>query len=150
MRVGRELLPMRFWDASAVVPLVIEEASTGLVSGWLDTDPEMLLWGLTRVEIVSAIERRGRDGFLSIAARSAALRRIDRIASAAHEVTDLLAVRTKSIALLGRHALRAADAAQLGAALVVADPEPASLTMAVLDRRLAEAASREGFEVLTG
>ncbi len=141
---------MRFWDASAVVPLVIEEASTGLVSGWLDTDPEMLLWGLTRVEIVSAIERRGRDGFLSIAARSAALRRIDRIASAAHEVTDLLAVRTKSIALLGRHALRAADAAQLGAALVIADPEPASLTMAVLDRRLAEAASREGFEVLTG
>ena len=40
---------MRFWDASAVVPLVIEEPSTGLVSGWLDTDPEMLLWGLTRV-----------------------------------------------------------------------------------------------------
>jgi predicted alpha/beta hydrolase len=33
---------------------------------------------------------------------------------------------------------------------VIADPEPASLTMAVLDRRLAEAASREGFEVLTG
>ena len=78
------------------------------------------------------------------------MRRIDRIASAAHEVTDLLAVRTKSIALLGRHALRAADAAQLGAALVIADPEPASLTMAVLDPRLAEAASREGFEVLTG
>jgi predicted nucleic acid-binding protein len=141
---------MRFWDASAVVPLVIEEPSTGLVSGWLDADPEMLLWGLTRVEIVSAIERRAREGLLSIAARSAALRRIDRIASAAHEVTDLLAVRTKSIALLGRHALRAADAAQLGAALVVADPEPASLTMAVLDRRMAEAASREGFEVLTG
>jgi len=141
---------MRFWDASAVVPLVFEEANTDLVTGWLQTDAEMLLWGLTRVEIVSAVERRAREGLLSIETRSAALRRIDRIASAAHEITDLLAVRTKSIALLGRYALRAADAAQLGAALVVADPEPGSLTIAVLDRRLARAATREGFDVLTG
>jgi uncharacterized protein len=139
---------VRFWDASAVVPLVIQEASTEMVSGWLEADPEMLLWGLTRVEIVSAIERRAREGILSMAARTAALRRIDRIAGAAHEVTDLLAVRSKSIALLGRYPLRAADATQLGAALVVADPEPASLTMAVLDRRLAEAAAREGLEIL--
>jgi len=140
---------LRFWDASAVVPLVIEEATTRVVSGWLETDPEMLLWGLTRVEIVSAIERRAREGVFSIEARARALRRIDRIANAAHEVTDLLAVRTRSIALLGRHALRAADAAQLGAALVVADPAPASLTVVVLDHRLAHAAAREGFDVLT-
>lgn len=141
---------MRFWDASAVAPLVIAEASTGVVSGWLDADPEMLLWGLTRVELVSAVERRAREGLLSIGMRSAALRRIDRIANAAHEVTDLLAVRAKSIPLLGRHALRAADAAQLGAALVVSDPAPGSLTVVVLDRKLAQAAAREGFEVLTG
>jgi predicted nucleic acid-binding protein len=141
---------MKFWDASAVVPLVIEEANTGVVTGWLRDDPEMLLWGLTRVEIVSAVERRAREGLLSLQTRSAALRRIDRIANAAHEITDLLAVRTRSIALLGRHDLRAADAAQLGAALVVADPAPGSLTIAVLDRRLARAAAREGFDVLTG
>jgi|ERR1017187_1573957 predicted nucleic acid-binding protein len=141
---------MRFWDASAVVPLVIEEPNTGVVSGWLDADPEMLLWGLTRVELVSAVERRAREGLLSIETRSAALRRIDRIANAAHEVTDLLAVRAKSMALLGRHALRAADAAQLGAALVVSDPAPGSLTVVVLDRKLAQAAAREGFDVLTG
>jgi uncharacterized protein len=141
---------VRFWDASAVVPLILEEANTSVVSGWLRDDPEMLLWGLTRVEIVSAVERRGREGLLSLETRSAALRRIDRIANAAHEITDLLAVRTKSIALLGRHALRASDAAQLGAALVVADPEPGSLTIAVLDRRLAQAAAREGFDVLSG
>jgi hypothetical protein len=141
---------VRFWDASAVVPLVIEEPNTGLVSGWLDADAEMLLWGLTRVEIVSAVERRAREGLLSIGTRAAALRRIDRIANAAHEVTDLLAVRAKGIALLGRHALRATDAAQLGAALVVAEPAPGSLTVVVLDRRLAQAAAREGFDVLTG
>ena len=140
---------MRFWDASAIVPLIIEGPNTPIVSGWLDRDPEMLLWGLTRVEIVSAIERCARGGQLSVQARAAALRRLDRLANAAHEITDLIAVRVRGIALLARHTLRASDAAQLGAALLVADPAPASLTMAVLDRRLAEAASREGLDVLT-
>ena len=140
---------MRFWDASAIVPLIIEGPNTPIVSGWLDRDPEMLLWGLTRVEIVSAIERRAREGQLSVQTRAAALRRLDRLANAAHEITDLIAVRARGIALLARHALRASEAAQLGAALLVADPAPASLTMAVLDRRLAEAASREGLDVLT-
>ncbi|HVT09687.1 MAG TPA: hypothetical protein VHO67_19635 [Polyangia bacterium] len=54
-----------------------------------------------------------------------------------------------SLALLARHPVRAADAEQLGAALVVADPDPAALTMVVLDRRLADAAVREGLDVLT-
>jgi hypothetical protein len=45
--------------------------------------------------------------------------------------------------------LRAADAAQLGAALLIADPDPSSLTMVVLDRRLSMSAEREGLRVLT-
>ena len=70
-------------------------------------------------------------------------------ADLAHEVTDVLSVRSKSTVILARHPIRAADAAQLGAALVVADPEPGTLTMVVLDSRLADAAVREGFDVLT-
>jgi hypothetical protein len=62
---------------------------------------------------------------------------------------DLAAVRSRASAVLARHALRATDAAQLGAALLVADPEPSSLCMVVLDRRLAMAAEREGLGVLT-
>ena len=46
------------------------------------------------------------------------------------------------------HPLRAADALQLGAALVVAENRTAPLTFVTFDRRLAEAAEREGFEVL--
>jgi hypothetical protein len=45
--------------------------------------------------------------------------------------------------------LRTADAAQLGAALVVAEEDPRILPFACLDRRLADAAAREGFDVLT-
>lgn len=140
---------MRFWDASAVVPLIIDEPSSDRVRGWIEEDEQVALWGLTRLELVSAVERRAREGRLPAAHRVGALRRIAAFADIAHEVTDLLSVRSKSVALLARHAIRAADAAQLGAALVVADPDPSSLTMVVLDRRLAEAAAREGLDVLT-
>jgi antitoxin (DNA-binding transcriptional repressor) of toxin-antitoxin stability system len=81
---------------------------------------------------------------------SADSERLERLAGrASHEVSDLAAVRVRAIALLARHSRRAADAMQLGAALLVAAPDPASLIMTVLDKRLAAAAEREGLRVLT-
>jgi len=140
---------VRYWDASALAPLVIEEEASELALGWLRSDTEIALWGLTRLELVSAVERRVREGNIPTSARQPALRRIERITADAHEITDLAAVRMRALPLLARHPLRAADAAQLGAALLVADPDPASLVMVVLDRRLAAAAEREGLVVLT-
>lgn len=140
---------MRFWDASAVVPLIVKEAGSDWVRRWLRDDGEMVLWSLTRLELVSAVERRARERQLSARQRTLALARIERIGREAHEVGDVAAVRARAVPLLARHPLRAADAAQLGAALIVADPEPASLTLVVLDRRLAAAAEREGLNVLT-
>jgi uncharacterized protein len=140
---------VRFWDSSAVLPLIVKEAGSELCMKWLKEDATMLLWGLTRVELVSAIERRARDGALSSPQRKEALARVQRLANAAHEMTDLTAVRARATSLLARHSLRAADATQLGAALLISDPNPASLTMVVLDTRLAEAAEREGLDVLT-
>ncbi len=134
---------MRYWDASALAPLVIEEEASELALGWLRSDTEIALWGLTRLELVSAVERRVREGNIPTSARQPALRRIERITADAHEITDPAAVRMRALPL------RAADAAQLGAALLVAAPDPASLVMVVLDRRLAAAAEREGLVVLT-
>jgi uncharacterized protein len=140
---------VKFWDASAVVPLIIREAGSDLVRPWLRDDPDMVVWILSRLELVSAIERRARERKLTARQRTLALERIQRLSKDAHEVSDVAAVRSRAVPLLARHPLRAADAAQLGAALLVADPEPSSLTLVVLDRRLAEAAQREGFRVLT-
>lgn len=140
---------MRFWDASAVVPLVVREPGSELVRGWLREDADMVLWILTRLELVSAIERRARERKLTSRQRALALGRIERLTRDAHEVSDVVAARSRAVPLLARHPLRAADSAQLGAALLVADPEPSSLTFVVLDRRLAEAAQREGLRVLT-
>ena len=140
---------MRFWDASALVPLIIEEPGSAACRRWITEDPDVVLWGLTWLEVASAIERRVREGLLSKSLRGAALARIRRIAADAHEIGDLAAVRTRALSLIARHPLRAADATQIGAAMLVADPEPSSLTMVVLDHRLAEAAEREGLGVLT-
>ena len=46
------------------------------------------------------------------------------------------------------HPLRAADALQVGAALVAAEEFPATLEFVTLDRKLAVAAEREGFRVI--
>ena len=140
---------MIFWDSSALAALLFEEQTTRLVQSWLQDNGEVIVWALTRVELVSAIERRAREGILGAPERAAALVRVERIFHDAHEVTDLAAVRTRAVRLLGRHPLRAADALQLAAALVVSDPEPSSLALAALDRRLAEAARAEGLRVLT-
>jgi len=140
---------LRFWDSSAILPLLVPEPGTQLSQQWLKEDPEVVLWTLTRLELASSVERRAREGSLNRNDRVTVLRRAERIASDAHEVVDVAAVRARALTLLARHALRAADAVQLAAALIVADPDPSSLTMVVLDRRLADAAAREGLGVLS-
>ena len=57
-------------------------------------------------------------------------------------------VRESARRFLRVHHLRAADALQLGAAFVAAEGVPSSLALVTLDSRLAEAALREGFEVV--
>ncbi len=63
------------------------------------------------------------------------------------EVTQWQAVRQHAERVVETYPLRAADALQLGAALVAAEGHPSSLGFVTLDRRLAGAASREGFRV---
>ncbi len=140
---------MRFWDASAIVPLIVQEAMSPLVRGWLADDPDVAVWSLTRVELASAIERRSREGSLGRDGRRRALATVSRFTENAHEVLDLTSVRARATLALARHSLRAADALQLGAALVLADPDPTAWSFVVLDARLADAAEREGFQVLT-
>ena len=135
---------MRYWDASALVPLIVEEESTLRARAWLTEDSTIVTWAWTRVELAGAVERRARQGELSQAQRRAALSRFDELARAWDEVVDLFAVRAKALALLARHDLRAADAAQLAAALVCAEQDPAGLVFVCLDGRLGTAADREG------
>ena len=141
---------MRFWDASAVVPLLVDEPTRRPLIDLLARDPGMVVWWGTPVECTSAIARREREGSLDAAAASAMLQRLRAVADAWHEVLATDAVRDVAQRLLRVHPLRAADALQLAAALACAGGEPDSLAFVCLDSRLAEAAQREGLQVLSG
>ena len=138
---------MRYWDASALVPLIASESGTAQARSWLASDSEIVTWAWTRVEIKSAIERRAREGALSREERRNVLDRLNTFADTWDEVAEILAVRSQAGLLLARHPLRAAEAGQLGAALLVQEQLGGLLEFLSLDRRLLEAAELEGLRV---
>lgn len=135
---------MRYWDASALVPLCTQEPSTPRLRA-LAAEGPIVTWCLSRVEIASAVERRAREKHLSTAARLRALENLAALSAAWVEVTAVAAVRDQALALLARHPLRAADALQLGAAAVAAGGSVTAHSFVCTDTRLRSAAAREGF-----
>lgn len=137
---------MRYWDASALVPLVLVEDTTAYLER-LAEQATIVTWWLSDVEIASAVERRSREGRLDSGGRARALSTLATLATAWTEVSAVAAVRERAYRLLATHALRAADAVQLAAALVATGDRPRDHEFIALDGRLREAAQREGFNV---
>ena len=138
---------MRFWDASAVVALLAEEAAQPRMRELLKEDAEILAWWGTPVEIASALARRERERLLTAEQVAAGLRAARQLADGWHEIVPSDAVRRSAERLLRVHPLRTADSLQLAAALIGADHDPGTLEIVCLDERLTEAARREGFLV---
>lgn len=139
---------MKFWDASAVIPLLIAEAQRAALLAELERDPVMLVWWGTPVECVSAIARREREGALRAEHTRAAIERLRSLSLSWQEVLPTDAVRSTAQRLLRVHTLRAADSLQLAAAVVAAEHDPVSLPLVSLDERLCDAAAREGFGIV--
>lgn len=136
---------MKFWDASAIVPLVMAEPATGAMLALAQKDPALLVWWATEVECASAIARLERDGALDESAVTVAFDRLRQLAGGWHEVDPSDAVREAAVRFLRVHPLRAADALQLASAFIAAERRPSSLEVVTLDDRLAAAARKEGF-----
>jgi len=141
---------MKFWDASALLPLLVEESTSKKLTAALAADPTMLVWWASEVECVSALARLERDALLAAEAFEAALARLKALAKGWHEVQPTDPLRSTAVRLLRVHPLRAADALQLAAAWEACERLPASLAFVTLDERLATAARREGFAVVMG
>lgn len=139
---------MRFWDSSAIVPLVSAEEESRRCRQWLVEDGTLLVWALTATEVVSALTRRRREGALEDRHFRTGKDRLGMLEAAWSEVTQFDAVRSRARRLLESHPLRAADALQLAAALVAVEERPAAVPFVTFDDRLAEAARREGFPVM--
>jgi len=139
---------VRFWDTSALVPLIVVEPHTPRVRRWMAEDDDLVVWTLTRVELLSALARRRREAGVSPAALVAARRAVLAVWERWSEVSAVDVVRRQAERVVESHPMRAADALQIGAALVAAGDDPESLTFVTLDADQAEAAGREGLLVL--
>lgn len=142
---------MRFWDSSGLVLLLADQPGSQQARQLYREDPAMVVWWGTAVECWSALTRLRRDEVLSPEAEGEAGRLLAALLQGAFEVQPSEELRRLAIRLLRVHALRAADALQLAAAMTWAgDPPSPGRRMVVFDRRLREAAHLEGFAVVPG
>lgn len=136
---------MRYWDASGIVPLLVRQARTHDMERLLAQDPAVVTWWGTPVECLSALMRLVREGRLTAEDGRDAERRLQELHNGWDEVLPTEACRRAAERMLRVHALRAADALQLAAALIAADHDPSRLEVVCLDQRLNEAVGKEGF-----
>lgn len=139
---------MRFWDSSALVPLIVRQSASPAVHAEYGLDPEIVTWWSTAAECVSAFTRLEREGRISSPGLAVAMTRLAAIEENWQEVRPTERLRATAMRLLRMHPLSAADALQLAAAIVAADGETRLLPILTLDERLARAAEREGFPVI--
>jgi uncharacterized protein len=138
-------------DTSAFVKLIVDEDGSDDARRWFDTAALAATSVVTYPETCSALTRRARDGgpasrlqawLSALEARWAHTTRI--------HIDERLA---GSLAI--KHGLRGMDAIHLAASIAVreralARSSSASVAVAAFDRRLLEAAEREGFATLGG
>lgn len=139
---------MKFWDASAIVPLLVKEAATSSLQALASRDPDMLAWWGSQVECASALARLEREALLDLKGAALAFDRLKQLANGWHEIEPSEIIRENALRFLRVHSLRAADALQLAAAFLAAERRPSSLEVVTLDDRLADAARKEGFELI--
>ena len=139
---------MRFWDTSAIVPVCVGEPASAKVRRLVEEDPSIVVWWATRVECLSALARRRREGRLAALAEAQARQVLLALAGVWSEIVPSERLRQRTERLLSLHALRASDAFQLAAALLWSRGETTGEAFVSFDERLREAAGREGFRIL--
>ena len=139
---------MRFWDSSAVVPVLVEEATSARIGQLFAEDRGVMVWWATPIECTSAIMRRERRGEIEPAESARAMSRLDKLTADWTEILPSEHLRSVARRMLRVHALRASDALQLATAVIGAASEPRGLEMVCLDQRLVLAAQKEGLRTL--
>lgn len=141
---------MRFWDTSAIMPLIVRENHSDELHQLLEQDTGMVVWWATRVECVSAISRRAREDTLLPEGEASARGLLNDLSGIWTEAQPTARLRTLAEQALSIHSLRAADALQLAAALIWSGEQPQGRPFVCLDERLRNAATRSGFILLPG
>ena len=107
----------------------------------------MVVWWGTPLEARSAFARLVRDGQLTADERTTAIRLLRQLRVSWDEILPTEKLRSLAEDLPDAHGVRAADAAQLAAALIWCRERPKSRPFVCLDERLRTAATALGFSV---
>jgi predicted nucleic acid-binding protein len=133
-----------YFDASALVKLLVEEAGTDLVAELWDGCDAALSSRLAYPEVRAALEASRRNRDLTARQAEDAERAWEEYWAACRPVELTPGIARQAGDLAGRHGLRGADAVHLASALALGDPE---LVVAVWDRRLHAGAVAERLAV---
>ena len=136
---------LAFWDASALVPLCVRQGITPRAVA-LYKIHDAAVWWATPVEIASALARLLRMKQLDPREWTKACKLAKRLADSWSVIQPSDALRARSIQLVERYDLRAADSFQLAAALEWCEGAPRGRIFLTTDQRLGEAALLSGFD----
>jgi predicted nucleic acid-binding protein len=129
------------------VPLIVDEPTTASMRRVLGEDRDVVVWMLTSVELLSTLGRLGRMSEELADVLPAVRLEVMELCKRWAAVTHVEGVRRRAERLVGVHPLTAADALQLGAALIASGDRPETLDFVTLDQPLARCAQLEGFRV---
>jgi predicted nucleic acid-binding protein len=139
---------VRFWDSSAIVPLLVQQAASDEVRAAYVSDPGMVVWWGTRLECASALARLRQMGLLDEDGRRSGGSALQDMCSTWTEIEPTAELRELARSMLDKYELTTGDALQLAAANCASQPAPESLEFLSLDKRLLDAAGREGFRLV--
>jgi predicted nucleic acid-binding protein len=106
---------VRFWNSSVLVPLVVDEPMTDVLTALFHEDSDALVSFITPTEVTAAVWRKaGVNDDL----RERSERRYEALEHHWLIVTDYSAALEESLRIIHRHALRAGDAIQLACAIL--------------------------------
>ena len=140
---------MRFWDSSAIVPLLVKEEASDFLWELMQADQDKVVWWGTETECLSALARREREGGLDRFSVSLAEANLLKILKEAYEIQPNIELRRIARRLLMTHSLRAADALQLASALFFGGSQIDQLPFITLDKNLSAAAAKEGLALVS-
>ena len=140
---------MKFWDSSALVHLLVNQAKTEATVKVIEKDPVLAVAWTTEFECFSALCRLEREGKISARSFNEAHLRLKDLALSWNTVVLENEIGFEIKRILRLHPLRCADSIQLASAILVSNRLPHTLEFISFDEDLTEAASKEGFEVLS-
>lgn len=137
---------MKFWDSSAIIPLIVEEKLSKQVDRLFIADSAIVVWWSTSIECVAAISRLEREAKVSSNEAEELISRLNHLRDSWREIQPGNVVKQVSERILRLHPLRAQDAQQLAACLIANRDQV--IEFVTLDGRLESAARKEGLRVV--